>query len=191
MSMILSLRRVSDKKIESLLVTPGDIVWFLTGAGPPDESDFLAKLLGEEKPDGPQAPGAWVGPSGDEEIDLDKAWHGIHYLLTGTAWEGNGPENFIILGGREIGNVDVGYGPARAFSSGEVTQISSALHTVSDADLRKRYAPEKMDALEIYPVMYREEGESAFDDLRRHFHMLRAFIASTEKKDEGLILYLT
>ena len=23
-----------------------------------------------------------------QEIDLDKAWHGLHYLFTGTAWEG-------------------------------------------------------------------------------------------------------
>jgi hypothetical protein len=22
-------------------------------------------------------------------VDLDKTWHGIHYLLTGTAWEGD------------------------------------------------------------------------------------------------------
>ena len=24
-------------------------------------------------------------------VDLDKAWHGLHYLLTGTAFEGEGP----------------------------------------------------------------------------------------------------
>lgn len=43
-----------------------------------------------------------------EEVDIDKAWHGLHYLLTGTAWEGAPPLNFLAAGGREVGEVESG-----------------------------------------------------------------------------------
>src|SRR5215203_4027303 len=59
-------------------------------------------------------------PSPVEEIDLDKSWHGIHYLLTKTAWAGEPPLSFLVLGGAEVGDIDVGYGTARAFRSDEV-----------------------------------------------------------------------
>lgn len=42
---------------------------------------------------------------------MDKAWHGIHYLLTGTAWEGDPPLNFLVTGGREVGTEEIGIGP--------------------------------------------------------------------------------
>ena len=38
--------------------------------------------------------------NGHDELEVDKAWHGLHFLLTGTAWEGDFPLNFIVSGGR-------------------------------------------------------------------------------------------
>ena len=35
---------------------------------------------------------------GENCIDIDKAWHGIHYLLTGTAWGGDPPASWVIFG---------------------------------------------------------------------------------------------
>ncbi len=43
-------------------------------------------------------------------LDLDKMWHGAHWILTGTAWDAAGPLGQVILGGEEIGE-DGGYGP--------------------------------------------------------------------------------
>ncbi len=48
----------------------------------------------------------------DEFLDLDKAWHGLHWLLTGTADDTDTPAGQAILGGTEIGE-DKGYGPSR------------------------------------------------------------------------------
>lgn len=52
------------------------------------------------------------GEMPDPELDLDKTWHGIHYLLTGTAWEISAGADAAILGGDDIGE-DNGYGPPR------------------------------------------------------------------------------
>jgi hypothetical protein len=68
-----------------------------------------------------------------DSIDLDKAWHGIHYLLTGTAEGGDGPEALAILGGEEFGP-DVGYGPARFLLPGDVKAVSDALARLTERD---------------------------------------------------------
>ncbi|MFG1780510.1 DUF1877 family protein [Micromonospora sp. NPDC049051] len=35
----------------------------------------------------------------DPELDLNKSWHGLHYLLTGTAWQIRDGAGAAILGG--------------------------------------------------------------------------------------------
>jgi len=54
---------------------------------------------------------------GDTAVELDKAWHGIHYLLTGGAEPNGTLASKVIMGGENIGP-DLGYGPAQASSSG-------------------------------------------------------------------------
>jgi Domain of unknown function (DUF1877) len=49
---------------------------------------------------------------GDTAVDLDKAWHGIHYLLTGTTLSNRTLASKVIMGGEDIGP-DFGYGPAQ------------------------------------------------------------------------------
>ena len=84
-------------------------------------------------------------------VDLDKTWHCLHFLLTGTAWDGEAPLDFIATGGIEIGEEDLGYGPARGFRAKEVAAIASALEPVSGGDLVARFDGARMDELEIYP----------------------------------------
>ena len=52
---------------------------------------------------------------GDAEVDLDKAWHGIHYLLTGSVESNKTLASKVIMGGEDIGP-DRGYGPARCLA---------------------------------------------------------------------------
>jgi hypothetical protein len=46
------------------------------------------------------------------EVGLDKARHGIHFLLTGSAWDVQEPPCHSVRGGEEVGDVDVCYGGA-------------------------------------------------------------------------------
>ena len=86
----------------------------------------------------------------DDLVDVDKAWHCLHFLFTGTAWEGEWPLNFIVGGGTEIGD-DIGYGPARAFRSTQVTEIAGALRDLTVTALQARFDGKRMDDLQIYP----------------------------------------
>lgn len=86
-----------------------------------------------------------------DHVDIDKTWHALQFLLTGTAWEGALPLGFIVVGGQEIGEEDVGYGPARALDSRAVAALDEALTSLTSAVLLPRYDGPKMEELEIYP----------------------------------------
>ena len=107
MSMIGTFAAATDEEIASLVRNPHRITAFL-----------------REK-DGASA--------AERRIDVRKAWHAIHFLLTGEPWAGEMPLGFIIAGGVQIGDVDVGYGPARAFTSGDVRNIDVALSTIQSS----------------------------------------------------------
>ncbi len=137
------------------------------------------------------------GGDGDPEdahadLDVDKAWHGIHFLLTGSAWEGEPPLSFIVRGGREVGDVDVGYGPARVFTSAEVKTIAAALLPLTRDVLERRFDPAAMTRLDIYPAIWdrpREEDDT-LEYLLESYESLAEFIAGAAREGEGLIVYV-
>ena len=63
----------------------------------------------------------------DDEIDTGKAWHAIHFLLTGQARPANGLLGFLCSGGAVIAGADVGYGPPRAYTSDQVAALVATL----------------------------------------------------------------
>ncbi|WP_068620864.1 YfbM family protein [Paenibacillus tuaregi] len=83
-------------------------------------------------------------------LDLDKSWHALHFLLNGSAWEGEPPLFNAILGGAEIGE-DLGYGQIRYLTSKEVQEVALTLVSITEDDLMTRYDPDAMNQLEIYP----------------------------------------
>jgi hypothetical protein len=151
MSMIGNFRSVPDADIAALFERPGRVVKLLYG-DEPETGGSNGGVFSLFRRGAPPEPDTWE-PSGEgDELDIDKAWHGIHYLLTGTDWAGDPPSNFIVQGGREIGNIDVGYGPARALMSSEVQSLSAALDALPPEALAEKFNPEDMTHLKIYPT---------------------------------------
>ncbi len=48
--------------------------------------------------------------SPDGRLNMDKEWHGIHFLLTGEPWPVDHPLGMAIFGADDIGD-NLGYGP--------------------------------------------------------------------------------
>lgn len=176
MSMILALTTVEDSTIRRLLEDP-EQVWRVLA---PDDSDMH-----------PPRPMDLVEGEG-HSTDLDKAWHGIHYLLTGTEWEGTGPAAFLLAGGREVGDVDVGYGPARALSASEVRAAQEHLAGIADAELRSRFDPADMLEKDIYPTIWDRapEDDDTLGYLIEYVGILRAFLAETVAQKRGLLIHI-
>lgn len=162
MSMIGNLLAADDDAIKDLLEEPTKIHDFLYG----DDAENA------------------------DTTDLDKAWHTIHFILTGSAWEGDFPHGFLVSAGIPIGEEDVGYGPARAFLSHEVHDIRKALDDISEAQFREQFSVEKMKKEDIYPSFGHASDEEEIPYFLEHFLSLKEFIIKVEASKRGLIVYL-
>lgn len=164
MGMVLIGRRLSSDELKAVQADPATVETLIFNDDDPD------------------TPGAG--------LDLDKAWHGIHFLLTGSAWEpGEGP-GAAILGGDEIGE-DNGYGPARLLTPEAVRSIAAGLETVEIETLRARYDPDSLAAADIYPTIW-DEGADAFDGyLAPYYTTLRDFYRTAAQNDQGVLLAIT
>jgi hypothetical protein len=163
MSMIGNYLRVSGDELERLREDPSDILDVLY----PDDGN------GEH-------------PVG-RHLDIDKSWHAIQFLLTGEPWEGKAPLQNAVMGGTELGDEDVGYGPARGLTPAEVESVSSALGHISGEQLWSRFDAGKFAAAEIYP-----EGWSADEKgyVLGYYEELQAFFAAAARDGDAMILFL-
>ena len=67
-----------------------------------------------------------------EALSLAKSWHGLHYILTGDPVQGDPPLNFLLVGGAEVGDEDIGYGPAGSL----IPSLWQTLTTLSPSSRR-------------------------------------------------------
>jgi hypothetical protein len=124
-------------------------------------------------------------------VSLEKSWHGVHYLLTGTAFEGNGPLGFIASGGEEIPGSDMGYGPARLFSADEVAEINAAMSEIDDDDFWSRFDAEEMTEQTIYPDCWDEPEEELKEEYLTYFHELKKLLAAAAARGDSLRVAIT
>jgi hypothetical protein len=126
-------------------------------------------------------------------IDLDKAWRGIHFLLNESAREGNEPLCYLVKGGEEIGDEDVGYCRARALRPNQIADWADALSAISVDDRRKRFDPEALLKADIYPSVWDRAPEE--DDtpgyLLEFYDALRSFPEQTKHENKGAIITLS
>jgi hypothetical protein len=204
MSMILGLATIRDANLARILSDP-PLVWRVIAPDDPEPYEqarrsapsrsLLARVFGKRASDAEQ--GALAGLTLEEgqglSTDLDKSWHGIHYLLTGTAWEGLPPLNFLVAGGREVGTLDVGYGPARVFTAAETRAVRDALSKLGDDDLRARFNAADMMKREIYPGIWDRspEEDDTLGYLLEYLRILRGYLSQAVDQEHGLVVYLT
>ena len=126
---------------------------------------------------------------GDHAISLEKDWHGIHYLLTGTAWDVKDGAGQAIFGGKEFGD-DMGYGPAHMLTAAQVKAIAAVLAKTSPDSLAARYDADTMMKLEIYPTVWDREGPQALAALLRSYGELVAFYRRAAAKGQIVVIVM-
>ena len=193
MGMVLVYRRVSPHNAKLLLSQPVLIHRFLGDDDEPElppSGGFFSRLFGGRRTL-PQDTPSLEPHTDDDEGDADKSWHGIHYLLTGSAERGSFPLNFIMEGGQQVGDEEVGYGPARIFTPSETAEIDAALSGFTEQSLRDRYDGRAMDKAKVYPQIWGRETEDNFCYAWESFLALREFIHGTRSSGSYLMLYLS
>ncbi len=162
MSMIGNYVRVSPGRLAELRANPDSIMDFLY----PDDLSRAANHL-----------------------DIDKAWHAIHFLLNGQTWEGEPPLVNAVLGGEAIGDVDVGYGPARFLEPDDVRILADAVSDISSAELLERFDPRALNEAEIYPQGWSGEGHER-EYIAGNYQRLLEFLRTAADAGDAVIEYL-
>ncbi|MBM0656439.1 YfbM family protein [Capnocytophaga genosp. AHN8471] len=129
-------------------------------------------------------------------MDIDKAWGGILYLLTGKAFASGSPEdevdslNRIFFSAQFFDeDMDVGYGPAHYLTPEQVAGIHRKIASLTEADLKARYDTEAMnEEEELYPSL--DWNEEDFEYLYFHFQALQSFFATAASRGEAIVTFL-
>ena len=129
-------------------------------------------------------------------MDIDKAWGGILYLLTGKAFAFGSLEdevdslNRIFFSAQFFDeDMDVGYGPAHYLTPEQVAGINRKIASLTEADLKSHYDPEAMNKeKKLYPSL--DWNEKIFDYLYFHFQALQSFFATAASRGEAIVTYL-
>jgi hypothetical protein len=121
-------------------------------------------------------------------LSLEKSWHGLHFLLTRDVWAGDPPLNFLTLGAEEVGDIDVGYGPARIFRAPSVAIIHEALENFPDSNVDARLDPATFDAAQIYPPIWKEPRANLVNEYTLFLRALKAHIKKAADSHQALLL---
>ena len=142
--------------------------------------------------------------SGEREVDVDKAWHGIHWLLTGSGDDRPpaprkkglfrkaepapepGAEWLPVLGGDPVGD-DEGYGPARLLRPEQVAAVAQALGPITPEVLASRVDLAAMDAEGLYPSIW-DEDDVYETYLGPNYAALREFYLEAARDGAAVLL---
>jgi hypothetical protein len=128
-----------------------------------------------------------AGAFGEERdvLNLQKSFHTLHYLLTGSALPVDSPLGRAILGGQELGP-DLGYGPARLLTPDQVREIAESLTHVTEEDLARRFDLSAMMTAEIYAC--RDSGE--LELAQEYLPQVQLFYTEAASNDRAMLLYI-
>ncbi|UDF03970.1 YfbM family protein [Asticcacaulis sp. AND118] len=197
MGMVLVLKRASDPDQARLHACPKAIHRFVSYGE--DEEDFdeestggwLTRLLRPFQKPGPKVSDVvFDSYAFDDEFDADKAWHGLYFLLTGTADEGAAPVRYL-LNAPSIGKEDVGYGPAMAIVASRTAELSAHLNALDRAAVLGRFDAKRMIALDIYPNIWDDDEGELKAYLGDAFDALKAYCQKCADHGLGMVSYIT
>jgi hypothetical protein len=125
---------------------------------------------------------------------LEKNWHGVHFLLTGTAWDTSSPLGQVILGGTEFGEemgAMAGSKALRLHEAGDVRLIAKALSDLDHNEFREHFDARELHRQEIYPHG-RWLGEDELEDcLLFYVRRLTRFYSAAAKNGMAVVLCLS
>jgi hypothetical protein len=127
-------------------------------------------------------------------MDVDKAWEGIFFLLTGASLsnieDAKEPLSLILNATELDPEQDMGYGPALYNTVEQVKAISAEMNKISEEDLKKKFHPEKMMELQIYPNVW-DRGEEELEYLIDYYDILKEFYNTAAKEQQAVVFFIS
>ncbi|HEX8668972.1 MAG TPA: DUF1877 family protein [Allosphingosinicella sp.] len=192
--MVYVLRRVTPEQLGFLRRKPEHLEAFLfdeAREAAVEETGLMDRLVSVF---GFKRRAEWLGGAREEgdEIDLDKSWHLMHFLLAGSADATGEPESFLVEEWPEIGDVEVGWGRAWAIDAAAVERFDRALSAVEDRALASRYDTVSMVEQDVYLAEgFAGDEEGAVEYVLEYLASLRKFVSETAARGCAAIAYLS
>lgn len=172
-----SYQRIPLHKLQQVQMNSPEASIFFGYELEEEEAEELGEAVNTLEPGGPS-------------LYIGKAWHGLHFLLSGNADTDYSsdltPLGKVVSGGTAIEQEST-YGPIRLLMPEEVKEVSAALLSVSRADLRSRLDASAFNAADIYPA-YQEWKQGEMEWLLEDYESLVAFFAAAAAADEAMLL---
>lgn len=192
MGITMTLRAATDEKIAELAANPDALDKYLNTISA-DKVEKLSSLFGSH-PD-PQVQEMVRGlqnrlPEPGEhvlDVELEKLWNGVHYLLTGQAGPTDGPMSILLPRGN--GMVSRKVASAHPVNSDKLASFETALDMLDEDVLFARLDGKKMDLAGVYPEGYWSDGDNNFDELRVLFKKFKHFLKEAHARGEGMIVW--
>jgi hypothetical protein len=134
----------------------------------------------------------WIGAEDRPAIDVDKAWQGIHTVLTGAAWPEGHELDALVFGGTPIGGEELSYGPARYLGADDVAALATLLEPIEVADFEARIDLALLARLDVYPQVWDRQDEADVNKtyLADGYALLREAFRSSKANDEAMVVAL-
>jgi Domain of unknown function (DUF1877) len=141
-------------------------------------------------------------------LELNKAWGGLHFLLTGKGLEDTysvtSPLEWVTLGNHSVGGEDdSNFGNlvpdtwmgVRYLLPDEVRQVSEVLSKVSYEHLAVNYAPQVMDEKDVYPSdselkMWQRDGDRGLSWILPYFSNVVSFYQQAASEGKVMLMYM-
>jgi hypothetical protein len=122
--------------------------------------------------------------------DLDKGWHGLHWIFTGSAYEGKEPLCYLLHKGLVIGHR--GDHQVRAFSSKQLAAFQDAVEPFDESELRRRYDGKAMAAAQLnLSIMWARSDDEGIETLKYTLENLKTFLREAKAQNLGMLIWTT
>lgn len=172
------------RMLEKMMASPA--LAGLKEASGGDAAAAFARMTGarSDEPDELRRAGILPADLG-EPLEIEKAWHALHWLLARTVAEPGTGVGQAVLGGREAGD-DTGYGPVRAMTAEEVAAVAGALAELSADEVLGRFDAEAMNEVKIYPGWTDNDEDREW--VRESYDAVRDYYAAARDRGFGMLL---
>ncbi|GBF74283.1 hypothetical protein PA598K_02619 [Paenibacillus sp. 598K] len=125
----------------------------------------------------------------DDQLDIDKSWQAISFVLTGELAGGSPPLSYAVP---TIGELLLDYGDYGAFYllPAQLAEAAQALSEISEEEFHNLYVQHSPIEHQIYPVTEGEDPKELLDYLEHHFTALVAYYRRAAERGQGMLFYI-
>ncbi|MEN9359340.1 MAG: hypothetical protein RL095_875 [Verrucomicrobiota bacterium] len=185
MGMVMSFYALSAKDAEAILAHPQRLGHVLGQPPMPYKPGLFARLFGaKETPPDPWHPGPI------EDLYIDKAWDGVHFLLTGKSTKESVDDTHplaFMLRGTSFKRQDI----AALLSVEEVQEIHKAFIDIDPERLYELADPADFKAKDLYPSIWDEPKEECIGYVTNALVEVKSFFEHAAGRRQAVIYNLS